>query len=151
MKLSPHFTLRELTKSQTAERLGIDNTPGGDAVEALRALCANVLEPVRLRFGPLSPSSGYRGPKLNAAIGGSGKSQHMRGEAADIEVAMASNPELARWIVANLEFDQLILEFYVPGDPRSGWVHVSYTATGRNRREVLTAVKGQGYHKGLIA
>ena len=147
MTLSPNFALREFTRSQTAARRGIDNEPTADVVDRLRILCAEVLQPIRDRFGIVTINSGYRSPELNTAIGGSKSSQHMRGEAADIEVA-ADNLELAHWIAANLDFDQLISECYQTGDPASGWVHVSYKATG-NRGQCLTYQRGAGYSSGL--
>jgi uncharacterized protein YcbK (DUF882 family) len=124
MKLTQHFTLEEMTKSQTASRKGIDNTAPPEVVENLKALCENVLEKIRIHFGkPLSINSGYRGPKLNKAIGGAKNSQHMTGQAADIEMVGMDNKILFCWIKDNLEFDQLILEYYKPGVPDSGWAH----------------------------
>lgn len=151
MRLSRYFHLRELTRSQVAARLDIDNAPDDEQVLRLRDLCANVLDPVRVRFGPFSPSSGFRSPDLNRAIGGRHNSQHMRGEAADFEVVGVPNLVVAKWISDNprVRFDQLILEFYVPGVPNSGWVHCSYRREG-GRREVLTAVRGKGYLRGLV-
>jgi len=138
MKLTQHFTLEEMTKSQTASRKGIDNTAPPEVVENLKALCENVLEKIRIHFGkPLSINSGYRGPKLNKAIGGAKNSQHMTGQAADIEMVGMDNKILFCWIKDNLEFDQLILEYYKPGIPDSGWVHVSWNSQG-NRKQVLT-------------
>jgi hypothetical protein len=140
MNLSPHFTLAELTRSQLAVRRGIDNTPPAPAIERLRLLCLHVLEPVRDRFGPFSPSSGYRSPALNRLLGSKDNSQHCKGEAADFEIHGIANIEVARWIAGALEFDQLILEFYSETDPAAGWVHCSYKSAG-NRREVLTINK----------
>jgi uncharacterized protein YcbK (DUF882 family) len=138
MRLSQHFTLEEMIKSQTASRKGIDNTAPPEVVENLKALCENVLEKIRIHFGrPLSINSGYRGPKLNKAIGGAKNSQHMTGQAADIEMVGMDNKILFCWIKDNLEFDQLILEYYKPGVPDSGWVHVSWNSNG-NRKQVLT-------------
>jgi zinc D-Ala-D-Ala carboxypeptidase len=138
MKLTQHFSLEEMTKSQTASRKGIDNTAPPEVVENLKALCENVLEKIRIHFGkPLSINSGYRGPKLNKAIGGAKNSQHMTGQAADIEMVGMDNKILFCWIKDNLEFDQLILEYYKPGIPDSGWVHVSWNSNG-NRKQVLT-------------
>jgi zinc D-Ala-D-Ala carboxypeptidase len=154
MKLSENFSLAEFTKSQTAIRNGIDNTPEGEHLEAARALFQNVVQPVRDHFGPTIINSGYRGPDLNRAVGGSSSSQHCKGEAVDIEIPGVANAEIAKWIEENLEFDQLILEFYTPGIPDSGWVHVSYKADGANRKSVLTAMKEGGktvYKVGLIA
>lgn len=149
--LSPHFSLIEMTKSQTAARRGIDNRPGPAEIERLKLLCTHVLEPVRTHFGrPVTINSGYRGPQLNRAVGGSSTSQHCKGEAADIEIPGVPNGEIAQWIRDNLTFDQLILEAYVKGQPSSGWVHVSYKADGC-RADCLTWPGPKvGYLKGLI-
>ena len=128
MKLSGHFSLAELTKSQTATRKGIDNKPTLDHIENLTELCTQVLEPTRRNFGkPMVISSGYRSEELCEAIGSSKNSQHAKGEAADFEMFGVDNKELAKYIKNNLVFDQLILEFYNPDDPSSGWVHCSYS------------------------
>ena len=137
MQLSKHFSLEEMTKSQTASRKGIDNTPTQEVVENLKLLCENVLEYIRVRFGkPITVNSGYRGPALNKAIGGAKNSQHMTGQAADIEIIGVDNKVLFNWIKDNVEFDQLILEYYKEGVPDSGWVHVSWNKAG-NRRHTL--------------
>ena len=152
VRLSENFTLSEFTKSQTAERKGIDNTPGEEHLEAAKHLFSNVVQKVRDNFGVTVINSGYRGPELNEAIGGSERSQHCKGEAVDIECPGAANYDVAAWIQDNLDFDQLILEFYKPGIPDSGWVHVSYKSEG-NRKSVLTAMKEDGktvYKAGLI-
>ena len=151
--LSKNFTLTEFTKSQTALRLGIDNTPSEEHLAAAKLLFENVVQPVRDHFGPTVINSGYRGPALNEAIGGASASQHCRGEAVDIECPGTPNYDVALWIEQNLDYDQLILEFYTPGIPDSGWVHVSYIPEG-NRKQSLTAVKQDGktvYLQGLIA
>lgn len=150
MNLSPNFTLAEFTRSDVALRKGIANVPPAVAIERLRLLCEAVLEPVRAQFGPVRINSGYRSAELNAAIGGAKTSQHMRGEAADIEAAdpAVTNADLAYWIAKELPFDQVILECYTPGEPRSGWVHVSYVPVGR--REQLT-FDGRRYMHGLFA
>lgn len=149
MRLSEHFTLAEFTKSQTADRHGIDNTPDDAQIERLKILCENVLEPVRVHFGKsFTPSSGFRSEELCLKIGSKTTSQHAKGEAVDFEIPGVDNKELAVWIVDNLQFDQLILEYYKPGIPDSGWVHVSYKGEG-NRNEVLTMTKGVGYSFGL--
>jgi hypothetical protein len=141
-KLSPHFSLAEMTASDTARRIGDANQPGPVETAALRTLCEKVLEPIRAHFGkPVRVNSGYRSPRTNAAVGSADTSQHLRGEAADIEIDGVSNAVLARWIVANLAFDQVILEAHRPGDANSGWVHVSYRK-GRTRRSVLTMTLG---------
>mgnify|MGYP005703710961 CR=1 FL=1 len=126
MNLSNNFTLAELTKSQTAVRKNINNEPGTAEIENLIHLAKTVLQPVREHFGkPVMISSGYRSPELCEAIGSSAKSQHAKGEAADFEIPGVDNMQLATWINKNTVFDQLILEFYEPGDPNSGWVHLS--------------------------
>jgi zinc D-Ala-D-Ala carboxypeptidase len=152
MKLSKNFTMAEFIKSQTAERKGIDNTPQGEHLEAAKALFENVVQKVRDHFGPTVINSGYRSPELNEAVGGSSRSQHCKGEAADIEVPGVPNAEIAEWIRDNLDFDQVILEFYTSGIPDSGWVHVSYKSDGSNRKSSLTASRVDGktqYSKGI--
>jgi uncharacterized protein YcbK (DUF882 family) len=137
MKVSPNFTLAELTKSQTAVRLGINNTPTPEAVDNLRNLCVNVLEPIRAHFkSPIIISSGFRCKALNNAVGGSKTSQHMTGQAADIEVYGKSNWDVLDYIENNLQYDQLIQEFMKQNNPTAGWVHVSYKAEG-NRKQFL--------------
>lgn len=153
MRLSKNFTLAEFTKSQTALRHGLDNTPTDEHLESAKVLFEHVVQPVRDNFGLTIINSGYRGEELNAKIGGSSKSQHCKGEAVDIECPRHSNYDVARWIEQNLDYDQLILEFYTPGIPDSGWVHVSYKADGSNRKSTLTAMKENGktvYKTGLI-
>ena len=152
VRLSKNFTLQEFTKSQTALRQGIDNTPGPEHLENATELFSNVVQRVRDKFGVTVINSGYRGPKLNEAVGGSSKSQHCKGEAVDIECPGTPNYDVAKFIEDTLDFDQLILEFYTPGIPDSGWVHVSYKSEG-NRKSVLTAMKENGktvYKPGLI-
>ena len=147
MKLSANFTLSELTKSQTAVRKNIKNEPSTAHVENLIHLAETVLQPVRDHFGkPVVISSGYRSPELCEAIGSSTKSQHARGEAADFEIMGVDNMQLATWINKNTNFDQLILEFYEPGDPNSGWVHCSAVREG-SRAQVLKASKVEGRTK----
>lgn len=149
MKLSKHFSLAEFTKSQTAERRGINNTPTDADIERLRLLCENVLEKVRVYYDkPFAPSSGFRSAELCKAIGSKTTSQHAKGEAVDFEVPGIANIDVASWISENCDFDQLILEYYKPEDPEAGWIHVSYKSEG-NRNEVLTLTKAGGYQFGL--
>ena len=151
MKLSRNFSLTEFTKSSSALRLGIDNTPEGEHLEAAKLLFEKIVQPVRDEFGLTVINSGYRCPALNEAIGGAKTSQHCKGEAADIEVPGTANIVVAKWIENFLKFDQLILEFYSKNDPSAGWVHISYKKEG-NRNEALTATKDGGslvYIKGL--
>ena len=147
MLLSKNFSLLELTKSQTAERKGIENKPTAEHIENMVALCENILQPVRDQYGSFIVSSGYRCPELCIAIGSSKDSQHAQGQAAAFEVAGVSNYKLASWIEENLEFDQLILECFTGGN--TGWIHCSYVPDGR--RETLTYDKQNGYRHGLIA
>tara|TARA_A100001011_G_C14205709_1_gene797684 strand:+ start:345 stop:806 length:462 start_codon:yes stop_codon:yes gene_type:complete len=152
MRLSTNFTLAEFTKSQTATRKGLDNKPSTIHLHNAKLLFGNVVQPVRDHFGVTVINSGYRGPALNEAVGGSSNSQHCKGEAVDIECPGTPNYDVAKWIADNVEFDQLILEFYTPGIPDSGWVHVSYKAED-NRKSILTAMKENGktvYKPGLI-
>ena len=144
--LSPHFSLAELTKSSTASRLNIDNTPDDAQIEALKLVAMNILEPVRERYGAFTPSSGFRCQKLNSAIGSNANSQHTRGEAVDFELVGVDNYNLACWCQDNLKFDQLILECY-DGSPHSGWVHISYIEN-KNRSQVLT-ISSKGIFEGL--
>jgi hypothetical protein len=154
MNLSANFSLKELTKSDTATRLGLDNTPGEAEIESLRLLCEKVLQPVRDHFGKsVTVNSGFRSPETNQATGGSKTSDHCKGQAADIEIEGISNPDLAHWIMDNCDYTQLILEFYTQGQPNSGWVHVSFDPSNLKMQE-LTAVKVAGkttYLNGLVA
>ena len=144
MNLTKSFTLNELTKSQEATRLGIDNTPNEEHILNLKLLCENVLQPIRDFYGmPLSVSSGYRSAKLCEAIGSSSKSQHTKGQAADFEIFGVANKDLADFVVKNLDYDQCILEFWNENEPNSGWVHCSFNASG-NRKQFLKAEKLNG-------
>ncbi len=138
-RLSPHFKLRELEKSQIADRYEIDNTVKDEEVyNNLVLLCENILEPIRNHYGvPFSPNSGYRCLKLNRKLGSSDKSQHTRGQACDIEIPTVSNYELGIWIRDNLDYDTVLLEFYKEDVPSSGWVHVSYVSEKNNRQRHL--------------
>ena len=147
MKLSENFSLQELTKSQTADRKGIDNTPSAEHQENLKSLCTHVLQPIRDHFSRVvTISSGYRSPELCVAIGSKTTSQHAKGEAADFEIFGVSNKELADWIHYNLNYDQLILEYWKESDPNSGWVHCSFSQN-QKRRQYLKATKINGATK----
>ncbi|MDA0758438.1 MAG: D-Ala-D-Ala carboxypeptidase family metallohydrolase [Bacteroidetes bacterium] len=144
MKLSENFTLNELTKSQEAIRLGIDNKPSDVQITNLMLLCTHILQPIRNHFKlPVSISSGYRSVALCEAIGSSSGSQHAKGQAADFEIFSLPNKEVSDWIVKNLDYDQCILEFWNPNDPNSGWIHCSYNDAG-NRKQYLKASKENG-------
>jgi len=143
MKLSDNFSLAELIKSQTAERCNIDNNPNKEHIVSLEKLCDNILQPVRDYFQkPVMISSGYRSPELSQKIGSSSRSQHCKGQAADLEIPGVSNKELADFINDNLDFDQVILEFHDPDEINSGWVHASYVGDA-NRSEYLLAEKDE--------
>jgi len=144
MKLTENFSLHELTKSETASRRGLDNTPSSVETANLKVLAEKVLQPVRNHYKRgVHVNSGFRHPDVNAAVGGSRTSDHTRGQAADIEIPGVANADLAIWIRDNLKFTQLILEFYTPGIPDSGWVHVSYNPADL-KCQVMTAYKKDG-------
>ncbi|WP_199232306.1 D-Ala-D-Ala carboxypeptidase family metallohydrolase [Rubrivivax albus] len=136
MHLSDHFTLAELSHSDTAKAEGIPNQPAGAEVEALRALCQNVLEPLRQALGQsVKVNSGYRGPALNRRLRGATSSQHLRGEAADIQCPGVPVVEVFKLAIRlGLPFDQIIYE----ANRSARWVHVSYRAGG-NRGDIRTA------------
>jgi hypothetical protein len=154
MNLTANFTLEELVKSETALRNDMDNTPGEAEIANLKTLCEKVLQPVRDHFKTgVKVNSGFRHPEVNAKVGGSKTSDHCKGQAADIEIPGTPNADLAKWIMDNLEYTQLILEFYTPGVPDSGWVHVSYDPANLKKQN-LTATKQDGktvYLNGLVA
>lgn len=141
MKLTAHFDLSEFTRSESAKREGLDNTPTSEHLENIKILCEKVLEPIRMRFGSINISSGYRGKLLNHYIGGAVNSDHCVGRAADIDMddvgTGVTNKEIFEYIKDNLEFDQVINEF------NYSWVHVGYRQ-GTNRKQVLKAVKEKG-------
>ena len=154
MNLTANFSLTEMVKSETALRHGMENTPGEAEIAALRLLCEKVLQPVRDHYGKgVKVNSGYRSPDVNSKVGGSRTSDHCLGQASDIEIPGVANADLAVWIMENLDYTQLILEFYTPGILDSGWVHVSYNPTNL-KKENLTATKKDGktvYLPGLVA
>lgn len=154
MNLTKNFTLSEMTKSDAALRHDMDNTPGEIEIANLKLLCEKVLQPVRDQYKTgVKVNSGYRSPDVNAKVGGSRTSDHCKGQAADIEIPGIANADLALWISQNLDYTQLILEFYTQGVPDSGWVHVSYDPANLKKQN-LTAVKKDGktvYLPGLVA
>ena len=153
-QLTRNFSLHELTKSETALRYDMENTPGPAEAANLTELAGKVLQPIRDHYQKgVKINSGFRHPDVNAKVGGSRTSDHCRGMAADLEIPGVPNAELAQWVKDNLEFTQLILEFYTPGIPDSGWVHVSYDP-GNLKKQVMTATKQNGktvYLPGLVA
>ena len=153
-QLTRNFSLHELTKSETALRYDMENNPGPAEAANLTELAGKVLQPIRDHYQKgVKINSGFRHPDVNAKVGGSRTSDHCRGMAADLEIPGVPNAELAQWVKDNLEFTQLILEFYTPGIPDSGWVHVSYDP-GNLKKQVMTATKQNGktvYLPGLVA
>jgi hypothetical protein len=155
MKISPNLNLYEITRSDTAKRQGIDNTPTFEHLENFKLLAEKVFEPIREHFNvPIFISSGYRSKELNKAIGGASKivngvyvptSQHCKGQAIDIDMdginSDVTNKMVFDFIKNNLEFDQLIWEFGTDANP--DWVHVSYVKT-KNRKQKLKAVRSGG-------
>jgi zinc D-Ala-D-Ala carboxypeptidase len=154
MNLTANFTLSEMVKSETALRHDMDNTPGEAEIASLRLLCEKILQPVREHYGKgVKVNSGFRHSEVNAKVGGSKTSDHCKGQAADIEIPGVANADLALHIVDTYRFTQVILEFYTPGVPDSGWVHVSYDPANL-KSQVLTATKKDGktvYLPGLVA
>jgi zinc D-Ala-D-Ala carboxypeptidase len=147
MKLSEHLNLAEVTRSDSAKRNGIDNTPTPEHLENFKKLAQNIFEPIRKYFGvPIHISSGYRSKALNTAIGGSLTSQHCSGEAIDIDMDGSANGVTNKmvfdFIKANLNFDQLIWEFGTKDAP--DWVHVSFETSGKQRKQILRAIKSGG-------
>tara|TARA_R100001460_G_scaffold3675_7_gene10960 strand:- start:1129 stop:1617 length:489 start_codon:yes stop_codon:yes gene_type:complete len=150
MQLSKHFKLEEFTKSMTAIRKGIKNEAGSGEIKNLTDLCYAVLEPVRAKFEkPVIITSGYRSEELCEAIGSKKTSQHAKGQAVDFEIAGVSNLQVALWLSNNVNFDQLILEYWKEEekDPNSGWIHCSFSE-GSNRKQILT-FDGKSYKNGL--
>ena len=148
MNLTENVSLKELTKSETATRFGISNEPNEEVIESLTQLAKNILQPVRDNFGkPLIITSGYRSPEVCLKVGSTITSQHTKGQAADFEIGGLANKDLSDWIHQNLDYDQLILEFWKPEDPNSGWVHCSYKGEGLNRKQYLRAITENGKTK----
>ena len=140
MRLSKNFVLSEITRSNTAKRLGIDNGPNKKHLQSIQRLVTNLIQPMRDALGPIRISSGYRNPNVNRAIGGSTKSQHCKGEALDLQFwddGKISNKKLYDWVLSsNVEFDQMINEFDF------AWIHISLKKEG-NRNQVLEAYKDE--------
>ncbi len=141
--VSRSFFLEQFTYSPTASRFDMVNEPNAEAKANLRNIIKKIAQPIVDHFKkPLKINSGYRSPQVNVAVGGAPKSQHVTGEAIDIEIEGVSNKVLADWIDKNIVYDQLILEFYNPMEGvNSGWVHVSLKRDGVNRKTKLVAYK----------
>lgn len=145
MQLSKNLSLSEMIISSEAKRKGINNVPSESIVSNMKKLAINVFQPIREHFNaPIHISSGFRSIELNKAIGGPSSSQHCSGEAMDIDMdgTTISNAQVFKWIKDNLVFDQLIWEFGTDANP--DWVHVSYESTGKQRKQILKAVRKNG-------
>lgn len=142
MQLSKNLTLAEMTRSESAKRAGISNAPTKQHIENMKLLATNVFQPVRDHFKrPIHISSGYRSSELNASIkGASNTSQHSLGEAIDIDMDSTeiTNKQVFDYIKDNLNFDQLINEYDY------SWVHVSFNSNGKQRKQILKAIKKNG-------
>ena len=140
MRLSKNFILSEITRSNTAKRLGIDNGPDKNHLRSIQRLITNLIQPMRDALGPIRISSGYRNPNVNRAIGGSTKSQHCKGEALDLQFwkdGKICNKEIYDWVLSSdVEFDQMINEFDF------AWIHISLKKED-NRKQVLEAYKDE--------
>lgn len=148
MKISEHISYKEATRSVTAMRLGIDNTPNEYQLQNMELIAKNVFEPLRKAVGgPIKINSFMRVEKLNQAIGGSSRSQHCQGRAMDLDDTYGhwTNAEMYHYIKNNLDFDQIIWEFGTDENP--DWVHVSYVDADSNRKRCLKAIKENGKTK----
>ena len=146
MKLSDNFTLKEMVKSATAVRLGIDNTPSEQNIQALKNLCTGVLQPARLALGRISVNSGYRSPELCTAVGSNPRSNHAFGFAGDVEADEngVSNFDLLLWVYENCEFKELIAEYFDSEEEDAGWVHAAYQ-DGNNKGVLKLKDKDHNY------
>ena len=149
--ISEHISYKEGVYSITATRLGFENIPSDEQLDNMELLAEKVFEPLREWVGgPIKVNSFFRGLKLNTAIGGAKSSQHMKGQAIDIDdtFGLATNAEMYHWIKENLDFDQLIWEF--GDDDNPNWLHVSYVSKEDNRNRCLKAYKEQGRSKYMV-
>jgi zinc D-Ala-D-Ala carboxypeptidase len=134
IKISTNFSLQELTRTDT----GLPNVPSSNVVARLRRLANNILEKLREKFGPFTPSSTFRSFSVNKKVGGGPNSQHLQGQASDIVIKGITSEVIFHWIIANLEYDQVIFES-LKGDE---WVHVSYVGPKANRKQAFRIIDG---------
>ena len=145
IRFSKHVSWKEGTYSRTGERLGLDNTPNEKQIECMKDISENLFEPLREWVGgPIKINSFFRGRKVNTAIGGSTRSQHMKGQAIDIDDTFGhkTNAEMYHYIKDNLDFDQLIWEF--GDDENPNWLHISWVSHRPNRKKLTVALKKNG-------
>lgn len=150
-RISKHISYKEGVRSNTARRLGIRNTPKPDQLANMKRLAEEVFEPLRRHFGvPIKINSFFRSPRLNKAVGGSGNSQHCKGQAIDIDDTYGgvTNMEMMHWIKDNVSFDQMIIEYPINGKPQ--WIHVSYVSPFQNRGSILVAKRIKGRTRYLM-
>jgi len=146
--ISKHISEKEATKSVTALRLNIDNTPNGTTINNMKLLAQKVFEPLRFWVGgPIKINSFYRSRALNEAIGGTTLSQHCQGRAMDVDdiYGYKTNAEMFNYIKNNIDFDQMIWEFGNEDNP--DWIHISYVSQDKNRNKILKAVRDDGKTK----
>ena len=146
--ISKHISYKEATFSQTALRRDLDNTPSDEQLKCMEEVAENLFEPLREWVGgPIKVNSFFRGEPVNTAIGGYRKSQHMKGQAIDIDDTFGykTNAEMYHYIKDNLDFDQMIWEF--GDDDNPNWVHISYVSPEENRNRCLKAYKEKGKTK----
>ena len=147
-KISKHISYHEGTYSRTAERRDLDNTPNKEQLKCMKEVAENLFEPLRKWVGgPIKINSFFRGEPVNTAIGGSRKSQHMKGQAIDIDDTFGhkTNAEMYHYIKDNLDFDQMIWEFGTDKNPN--WVHISWVSHRPNRKKLTVAKKVNGRTK----
>jgi|TARA_R110002020_G_scaffold206071_1_gene411122 zinc D-Ala-D-Ala carboxypeptidase len=147
MRISKNISYRESIHSNTAKRRGIDNSPKAEHIDNMRLVAEKVFEPLREWVGgPIKVNSFYRSEATNRAVGGTGKSQHCKGQAIDIDDVFGhkTNAEMFHYIKDNLEYDQIIWEFGDEYNPN--WIHISYDKNN-NRNRALRAVKKGGRTK----
>lgn len=147
IKVSSHFTLYEATRSSTATRRSIRNVPSAAEIKQIEQVAIHILEPPRVHYKrSITPSSWFRCLVLNRAVGSEDSSQHPLAQAVDFEISGIDNLELAHWMEHNVDFDQLIMEFYDSNDPAGGWIHGSYVSKDSNRHEIITYSNGVYSH-----
>ena len=150
-KISKHVSYNEGIRSRTADRRGLDNTPNEEQLKCMKEVAENLFEPLREWVGgPIKINSFFRGEPVNTAIGGSTRSQHMKGQAIDIDDTFGhkTNAEMYHYIKDNLDFDQMVWEFgteYPDGNPN--WVHISWVSHRPNRKQEVIAIKKNGKTK----
>jgi len=146
--ISKHISYHEGTYSRTAERRDLDNTPNKEQLKCMKEVAENLFEPLRKWVGgPIKINSFFRGEPVNTAIGGSTRSQHMKGQAIDIDDTFKhkTNAEMYHYIKENLDFDQMIWEFGTEKNPN--WLHISWVSHRPNRKKLTIAKKVNGRTK----